>query len=71
MNILDHVKWLLLVFENLSGLKINYAKSEMYPLNVTSIESRSLATVLGCQLSTLPLTYLGFLLINKIEKKKI
>lgn len=49
----------VLAFENLSYLKINYVNSEMLSLNLTDIESRAFATVLGCQIKTLPLTYLG------------
>ena len=71
-----------MAFENVSGLKINYDKSEMYPLNLSDSDSAELASILGCTISTLPLTYLGVpinnksltdidgqILIDKIEKR--
>lgn len=56
---IDYVKWLLLAFENLSGLKVSFAKSEIYPLNITYEESIVFANVFGCKITILPLTYLG------------
>ena len=45
-EILLHIKWLLLAFENVSGLKINYDKSEMFPLNLSDLECEELAIAL-------------------------
>jgi hypothetical protein len=53
------LKLLLVGFEYLSGLKINYSKSEMIPLNLTETESYRLANVIGCKIGTLPIKYLG------------
>lgn len=46
---LDYVKWL---FESSSGLRINYAKSDLYPLNLSDYGSRCCANALGCKLAT-------------------
>jgi hypothetical protein len=35
MNNIQVLKWLLLGFEDLSGMKINFSKCELVPLNVT------------------------------------
>ena len=64
-NILNYIKWLLLAFENVSGLKINFEKSEMYPLNLSVSECDELSSVLGCKVVNLPLTYLGVPINNK------
>lgn len=63
-DVLYHIKWLLIAFENTSGLKINYTKSEIYPLNLTISEEREMASVLGCQIKQLP-SYLGVHIICK------
>ena len=54
----------------------------MYPLNLSGTESDEFTSILGCKISTLPLTYLGVpinnkslndidwqILIDKIEKR--
>ena len=40
-------------------LKINFAKSELIPLNLTQMETASLVRNLKCKLGKLPLKYLG------------
>jgi hypothetical protein len=35
VKMLEALKLILITFENLSGLKINYAKSEFIPLNIS------------------------------------
>jgi hypothetical protein len=42
---------LLLGFENLLGLKINFTKSEMMSLNLTDEEGIRYANILGCKVS--------------------
>jgi hypothetical protein len=34
-----HLKWLMLYFEQLSGMKINYNKSDMIPVNLDEEET--------------------------------
>jgi Reverse transcriptase (RNA-dependent DNA polymerase) len=78
----DILKWILVAFESFSGLKINYAKSDVYPVNLSPSEGTTLASQLGCKVNYFPLTYLGVLihwrkppkeiwhtLLDKIEKK--
>lgn len=64
-EVLTNIKWLLVAFENASGLKINYDKSEIYPLNLSDSESTTFASILGCKVAVLPLTYLGVPINNK------
>jgi len=53
------LKGLLQSFSDSTGLKINYAKSNMLPLNITDDHAEMLAQTFGCRLATLPFTYLG------------
>lgn len=77
-----HLKHLLHNFAVSTGLKVNYGKSVMVPLNISETKLQSLAKTFECQKGSLPFTYLGlplgttkpkmehFLpLIQKIEKK--
>jgi hypothetical protein len=43
----------------MSGLKINFTKSELISLNISTQEGQQYANILGCKVGTLPLTYLG------------
>lgn len=42
-----------------TGLKVNYHKSCMIPLNVPSAKAESLAGLFGCSIGYLPFTNLG------------
>jgi len=53
------LKGLLQSFTESTGLKVNYFKSQMIPLNLTQEQASILANTFGCQLDTLPFTYLG------------
>lgn len=44
---IEGLKLLLIGFENLSGLKINYSKSEVIPLNLQEEESTVIANILN------------------------
>lgn len=80
--VIENLKFLLLGFEEVSGLKINFDKSSMVPLKIPTTLASSLADQLGCSITSLPITYLGVPLhwktlsvadwnplINKIEKR--
>lgn len=41
------------------GLSVNYSKSQMIPINLTPQRAESSAVTFGCQLGSLPFTYLG------------
>ena len=53
------LKGLLQSFAESTGLKVNYAKSQMIPLNLSQDQINILANTFGCQIGTLPFTYLG------------
>lgn len=56
---LTHLKELLNKFGESTGLKVNYEKSFMVPINVGDHKLDELATCFGCAKGTLPFTYLG------------
>jgi hypothetical protein len=76
------LKAILNSFATSTGLKVNYNKSNMYPINVPSEKMEILSRTLNCQIGEMPFTYLGlplglakprkqhFLpLIQRIEKR--
>jgi hypothetical protein len=58
-NSVVHIKFILYCFEWLSGLKINYHKSEAYIFGMEKEDKRKIANMLNCQLGELPMKYLG------------
>ncbi|KAL6643274.1 hypothetical protein ACP70R_021455 [Stipagrostis hirtigluma subsp. patula] len=53
------LKALLQSFASSAGLKVNYGKSMMVPINVHPQRAQVLAQTFGCQIGTMPFTYLG------------
>lgn len=53
------LKGLLQIFAQNIGLKINFHKSCMIPINVSPEKMQILSRTLGCQIGSLPFTYLG------------
>jgi hypothetical protein len=76
------VKGLLRSFSDSTGLKVNYSKSFLVPINILDDRALHLARTMGSQVAEMPFTYLGlplgtkrptvedFLpLLNRIEKR--
>ena len=63
-NILS-LKFLLFCFEEMSGMKINYQKSEMYVLGVSKEEEMRVANMMNCKVGEMPFTYLGLSMSTK------
>jgi hypothetical protein len=55
----DNFKWLFIAFEEISGLKVNFVKSELISLNLASTQSSQFAQILGYRIGKLSLKYLG------------
>jgi len=53
------LKALLNSFADSTGLKVNYSKSSIYPINVAPEKMELLSGTLNCQIGSLPLPYLG------------
>jgi hypothetical protein len=56
-----HLKWLLVCFEQLSGMKINYNKSDMMPINLNEEETQMYSRIFCYKLGAFPFKYLGSL----------
>jgi hypothetical protein len=67
---LYHLKGVLLCFEAVSGLCINLGKSEIVPVGPV-VDVEDLAQVLGGQIASLPMKYLGLPLGAKYKSKEI
>jgi hypothetical protein len=53
-----HLKWLLIFFEKLSGMRINYHKSDLTPINLSEEEVQFYAKTFCCKIGSFPFTYL-------------
>lgn len=54
----QNLKWLLSLFEQLSGMKINFHKSDLYFVGMDD-NARSFAQSLGCKLGEWSMKFLG------------
>jgi hypothetical protein len=54
-----NMKFILYCFEWMSGLKINYNKSEAFVFGMNEVDTIRVANMLNCQLGCLPMKYLG------------
>ena len=57
---LVNLKLILLCFEIISGLKINFLKSEVIFMGASQQEQARVANLLNCKSSSFPFTYPGF-----------
>lgn len=53
-----HLKGLLNDFATSIGLHVNFHKSSMVSINVSDVDMQDLAGAFGCQIATMPFTYL-------------
>jgi len=54
-----NMKLVLTTFEQLSGLKINYHKSELFCFGEATAAQQEYVNIFGCQMGEIPFTYLG------------
>ena len=57
-----NTKFLLYCFESMSGLKINYQKSEIFVLEATSEKQKEVADLSNCNIGSFPMKYMGVIL---------
>ena len=67
---LKHLRVILVLFEGISGLHINWRKSCLYPINEVS-DMAQLSTILGGDVGSLPTIYLRMSLGAKSKSKVI
>jgi hypothetical protein len=56
---IENVIWVLYAFEALSGIRINFSKTKLIPVNIIMEEATILTALVGCKISSFPLKYLG------------
>ena len=56
---ISNLKFLLLCFQQMSGLKINFDKSDVMVMGYSPSESMAIANRLNCRLGSFPTSYLG------------
>jgi hypothetical protein len=49
----------LVLFENMSGLKVNYHKSNLFDINIEDSWLLEAASILSCKVGRIPFMYLG------------
>jgi hypothetical protein len=62
----------MVYFEHLSGMRINYHKSDMTPINLDEMEANQYTEVFGCKVGTFPYRYLGIPLhFDKLKSDEV
>jgi hypothetical protein len=66
----SNLKWLLVCFEQMSGMKINYDKSDLLTIGLEEDEENYFAQIFCCKKSEFPIKYLGVPLhFTKLRKE--
>jgi hypothetical protein len=55
----NHLKWLMIYFEKLSGMRINYHKTDLIPINLEEEETQAYAICFCCKIGKFSFNYLG------------
>jgi len=58
-SVLENLKCILMWYEQVSGMRINFHKSEMVPINLEADEVHRLAHIFSCPVGKFPIKYLG------------
>jgi hypothetical protein len=59
-------------FEQISGMRVNFHKSEVIALNVDEIETSRIANIFSCPIGSFPLKYLGVTLhFDKLSREEL
>lgn len=56
---LVNLRNILNIFSKFTGLKVNYSKSSLVPINISDEYATELANIIACKKETMPFTYLG------------
>jgi hypothetical protein len=69
----ENLKWILNYFELMSGMRVNYHKSEIVPVIIEQREEiESFAMIFGCHVGEFPIKYLGIPLHhNKLRREDL
>ncbi|WMV10713.1 hypothetical protein MTR67_004098 [Solanum verrucosum] len=67
---ISYIRVILVLFEAVSGLQVNWGKSSLFPVNEVP-QIKEMAGILGCSVGKLPTTYLGMPLGNNHKALEI
>ena len=70
LNQCMNLKWILSCFEQIYGLRINFRKCDLVPINVEANDAQVFAQSLSCRLGSFPIKYLGVPLHHKKRRKE-
>ena len=59
LEFVRNLKFILILFEKMSGLKINFQKSEVYCFGNANNNKDAYAEIFTCPIKNLPMSYLG------------
>jgi hypothetical protein len=59
INYAINFKWILSCFEQIFGMRINFRKCDLGPINIGDGDAQIFAQTLSCKLGKFPLQYLG------------
>jgi len=66
----NNLQWLLICYEKMTGMKINYDKSDMLTIGVEEDRINELAKIFCCKKGDFPIKYLGVPLhFTKLRKE--
>jgi hypothetical protein len=65
-----YLKWLMICFEQLSGMKINYNKSYLIPVNLSEQEIQMYSRTFCCKVGNFSIKYLGVPLHHEKLKRE-
>ena len=72
LQTLRNVRVILSCYEAMSGMKINFEKSEIFSVGLSTVEMNVVAEMLGCKSGVLPMKYLGMpVSCHKISKAQL
>jgi hypothetical protein len=67
----ENLKWIFIVFEGISRLKVNFGKPKLIPVNISAVHAQYFSNILGRKLGSLPIKYLGVSLHWKAPSREI
>ena len=60
------------MFEKISGMRINFHKSEIVPMNLDVDEAHEISHLFGCPIGSFPMKYLGVPLhFDKLSREEV
>jgi hypothetical protein len=69
---LQNIKFILSCYEAMSGMKINFEKSEVFTVGLEAEEQQQVVEILSCKLGSFPMKYLGMPISDcKISKAQL